>query len=77
MKTLDGQPIPFTVNVFREAGVYVAHAVELDVSSCGNTAEEARENIKIAVGAFLQTAKEHESLETILEEPAEKFRPQP
>ena len=77
MKTLDRQPIPFTVNVFREASVYVAYAAELDVSSCGNTADQARENIKIAVRAFLQTAEEFGTLETILKEPAQKFRPQP
>ena len=68
MKTLDRQAIPFTVHVFREAGVYVAHAAELDVSSCGNTPDKAQENIKIAVRAFLQTADEHGTLEMILEE---------
>lgn len=68
MKTLHRQALPLTVHVFREAGVYVAHAAELDVSSCGDTPDDARENIKIAVRAFLQTAEEHGSLETILAE---------
>lgn len=68
MKTLDRQAIPFTIRVFREAGVYVAHAAELDLSSCGDTPDDAQENIKIAVRAFLQTAEEHGTLETVLEE---------
>ena len=76
MKTLDRQAIPFTVNVFRETGVNVAHAAELDVSGCGNTADEAQENIKIAVRAFLQAAEEDDTLEPILEEHAQRFRPQ-
>lgn len=68
MNTLDRQAIPFTIRVFREAGVYVAHAAELDLSSCGDTPDDAQENIKIAVRAFLQTAEEHGTLETVLEE---------
>ena len=48
--------------------MYVAHAPELDVSTCGDTADEAQQNIKIAVRGFLQTAEEQGTLKKILEE---------
>jgi predicted RNase H-like HicB family nuclease len=62
------QEISFTVGVFREGDAFVAHAPELDVSSCGDTADEARRNIRDAVRAFLETSNEMGTLADILEE---------
>ena len=67
-KILGSHAVPFTVHVFKERSVYVAHAPELDVSTCGDTADEAQQNIKIAVRGFLQTAEERGALKEILEE---------
>jgi predicted RNase H-like HicB family nuclease len=49
--------VPFDSVIFREGKVFVAHCRELDVSSCGDTVEEARRNLKTAVRLFLEEAK--------------------
>ena len=58
--------ISFTVHIFKEGATYVAHAPELDVSSCGDTDEQARRNIQDAVRGFLETCAEMGTLEAIL-----------
>lgn len=60
--------IPFTVHIFREGEMYVAHAPELDVSSCGTTEIEARRNIRDAVKGLLETSDEMGTLNDVLEE---------
>ena len=60
--------ISFTVHVFKEGEVYVAYVPELDVSSCGDTPEEARKNIQEAAQAFLETSQEMGNLNQLLEE---------
>lgn len=60
--------ISFTIHVFREGDTYVAHVPELDLSSCGSTAEAARANIRDAVQGFLKTSEEMGTLDEILEE---------
>lgn len=60
--------ITFTVHVFREGQAFVAHVPELDVSSCGDTPEDARRQIRDAVTSFLETAEEMGTLSDILEE---------
>ena len=62
------QEISFTVHLFRDGDVIVAHVPELDVSTCGDTAESARTNIKDAVRAFLEAAEEIGTLNDVLEE---------
>jgi predicted RNase H-like HicB family nuclease len=62
------QAIPFTVHIFREREMYVAHAPKLDVSSCGSTETEARWNIQDAVKGFLETSGEMGTLTDVLEE---------
>ena len=66
--SLNSDSIPFTVHVFKEGGVFVAHVPELDVSSCGDTADKARQNIQIAVQGYLLTAEEKGTLNEIMEE---------
>ena len=60
--------IEFTANIFREGDQFVAHAPELDVSSCGDTREEARGNLDEAVRLFVEDAVASGTLESILEE---------
>ena len=62
------QDIAFTVHIFREGDVYVAHVPELDVSSCGDTTEIVRKNIRDAVQGFLETSEETGTLAEVLEE---------
>jgi predicted RNase H-like HicB family nuclease len=60
--------IQFTTQVFKEGRTYVAHARELDVSSCGGTEERALKNLKEAVRLFLEEADKMGTLDQILEE---------
>ncbi len=60
--------IQFTTRVFKEGRTYVAHALELDVSSCGGTKDKALKNLKEAVSLFLEEAEKMGSLKQILQE---------
>src|SRR5271170_1292655 len=60
--------IEFTTRIFKEGRTYVAHALELDVSSCGGSKEKALRNLKEAVRLFLEEAENMGTLEQILEE---------
>ena len=61
---LRGVPIVF----FEEGDVIVAHCVSLDVSSCGQSIEEARRNVREAIELFLETCDEIGTLNEVLEE---------
>ncbi len=61
-------PIDYDIIVFREDKTYVAYCPELDVSSCGNTVEHAKEMLKTAVRLFLEEAEKMGTLKDILEE---------
>ena len=58
-------PIEFDGIIFKEGRTYVSYCPELDVSSCGNTIDEARKNLKIAVGLFLEEAEKMGTLDAI------------
>ena len=60
--------IQFTTQIFKEGRTYVAHAPELDVSSCGGTKERALKNLKEAVRLFLDQAEKMVTLDRILQE---------
>ena len=60
--------IEFDMIVFKEDTSYVAYCPELDVSSCGNTIEHAKEMLKTAIRLFLEEGKKMGTLEEILEE---------
>ena len=60
--------VEFTANLFREGEQFVAHAPELDVSSCGATRDEARKNLDEAVRLFIDDAASSGTLDSILEE---------
>ncbi len=61
-------PIDYDVIVFKEDATYIAYCPELDVSSCGNTVEHAKEMLNTAVRLFLEEAEKIGSLKDILEE---------
>lgn len=60
--------IHFNTRIFKEGRTFVAHALELDVSSCGSTKPRAVENLKTAVRLFLEEADRIGTLERILQE---------
>jgi predicted RNase H-like HicB family nuclease len=60
--------IQFTTQIFKEGRTFVAHTRELDLSSCGGTQQKALQNLKEAVGLFLDEAEKMGTLQQILEE---------
>ena len=60
--------IGYTVQIWKEGGQYLAHAMPLDVASSGATADEARAALDEAVRLFLSTAAENGTLDEVLEE---------
>jgi len=60
--------IAFTTHIFKEGDSFVAYAPELDVSSCGDTADQARKNILDAVQGFLETCADMGTLDEVLDE---------
>lgn len=54
--------------MFKEGRTYVAHALDLDVSSCGGSEAKAVKNLKEAVRLFLEEAGSMGTLEQILAE---------
>lgn len=56
------------VEVFCEEDVYVALCPDLDVSSFGDTPEEAKLSLREAIGAFLEECEAMGTLEEVLEE---------
>jgi predicted RNase H-like HicB family nuclease len=64
----DDMEIQFTTRIFKEGRTYVAHALELDVSSCGGSKDKALKNLKQAVRLFLEEAEKMGTLDQILEE---------
>ena len=60
--------INFTTRVFKEGRTFVAHAIELDVSSCGGSKERAVKNLREAVRLFLEEAEKLGTLDQILRE---------
>ncbi len=60
--------IEFDMIAFKEGASYVAYCPELDISSCGNTVEQAKEMLKSAIRLFLEEAEKIGTLKDILEE---------
>jgi len=60
--------IDYDVIVFEEDEAFVAYCPELDISSCGDTVEHAKEMLQTAVRLFLEEAEKMGTLEDILEE---------
>jgi len=62
------QDFSFTVHIFKEGDTYVAYVPALDVSSCGASDEEARQNIRDAVRGFLAASADLGTLDEVLQE---------
>lgn len=62
------QGITFTAQVWKEGNTYVAYAPELDISSCGETAPQAKSRLREAVTLFLEEAAHLGTLGEILAE---------
>ena len=60
--------IEFDGIIFKEGETFIAYSPKLDVSSCGNTIDEARKNLKTVVRLFLEEAEKMGTLEDILKE---------
>lgn len=60
--------IEYTVQVWQEGAQFVAHAMPLDVMSCGATPEGASHALREAVELYLATATEAGTLAEVLEE---------
>ena len=56
------------IEIFKEGDVYVALSPELNVSSFGETIENAKNSIKDAIECFVQECQEMGTLEEVLEE---------
>ena len=65
-------PLDYEIIVFKEEKMYVAFCPELDVSSCGNTIDQAKDKLKTAVSLFLEEAEKMSTLVDILEESGNK-----
>lgn len=62
------QKITFRAEIFKEGGLYVALCPELNVSSFGETIEEARHSLQEAVEAFIEECEAMGTLEEIMTE---------
>ena len=60
--------ISLRVEIFKEGDAYVALSPELNVSSFGETVDEAKKSLKEAVGAFMEECEAMGTLEEVLEE---------
>jgi len=60
--------IDYTVQIWREGGQFIAHAMPLDVASSGGTPAAARSALEEAVKLFLETAGHHGTLREVLED---------
>jgi len=60
--------ISVRVEIFKEGDVYIALSPELNVSSFGDTIEDARKSVKEAIEAFIEECGRMGTLEDVLEE---------
>jgi predicted RNase H-like HicB family nuclease len=60
--------ISVRLEIFKEGDVYVALSPELDLSSFGDTIDEAKASFREALAAFVEECREMGTLEDVLEE---------
>ena len=60
--------ISYRAEIFREDDLYVARCPDLDVSSFGNTLEEARDSLQEAIEAFLEGCEMLGTLDAVMAE---------
>ncbi|MFC1613296.1 type II toxin-antitoxin system HicB family antitoxin [Patescibacteria group bacterium] len=71
---LNNTEIQFNIEVWEEGNMYVSYAPQLDVSSCGKTIKEARDNIQEAVALFFEETKKMGTFNQVLEESGFLFK---
>ena len=54
--------------IWKGGGMYTSYCPELDVASCGKTVEEARKNLREALGIFIEETSKSGTLNDLLEE---------
>jgi len=47
----------FTVSIWEEEGAYVSRCQELEVASCGDSPQDALDNIQEAIELYLENAR--------------------
>lgn len=60
--------ISIRIEVFRENDVYVALSPDLNISSFGETIENAKKSVREAIEAFIEECERMGTLEDVLEE---------
>ena len=60
--------IALTLQVWKEGASYVAYSPELDISSCGKNANQAKTHLREAVSLFIEEAARMGTLNEILAE---------
>lgn len=65
--------VQLNVEVWQEGGMYIAYIPQLDISSCGKTVSEARNNLKEATELFFEETGRLGTTKQILEEAGFKF----
>ena len=68
------QDIVVRAEIFREGDLYVGVCPDLDVSSFGETIEEARRSLREALEAFIEECKAMGTLAEVLEEAGFAFK---
>ncbi len=67
--------IPYTTQLFEEDGQIVALCPELNVSSFGDTIEEALHSLQEAIALFLEECQRMGTVDTVLEEAGYRREP--
>ena len=47
----------FTISIWEEEGVYVSRCQELEIASCGDSPQDALDNIHEAIELYLENAR--------------------
>jgi len=58
LKVIGLAKLRLTILIWEEEGAYVSRCQELEVASCGDTPEEALDNIREAIELYLENARE-------------------
>ncbi len=62
------QNVKLTVFIFREGDKYIAYTPALDLSTCGDSSEQAKRRFEEIVKIFFEEIIEMGTLDTVLEE---------
>jgi predicted RNase H-like HicB family nuclease len=60
--------LPLKIEIFKEGDVFVSISPQLNVSSFGDTVEEARASLREAIESFIEECQAMGTLDEVLEE---------